>query len=353
MNRIYQINIRQHLFENNINRLSQIEAGFWEELSALGFDCVWLMGIWQICEDSIEKSSQIFGLDNSNRVVGSCFAIEDYIFDTKFCTENEVLDLKKQLNNLGLKLILDFIPNHFGSSTAILNTNPDIFLSNATPQEFYFEHNGRWFAHAKDPNFEPWSDTVQLDYSKQQTLDFIYTKLVYICKFCDGLRCDMAMLVIPEVFEKSWNVKVNTNCFWQASLLSIKLLYPDFVFVGEVYWDYNKVLYDFGFDYCYQKEFLDKLEQGNLREAIETAKDIRDIIFLENHDEERSTKVFDIKKLRTYFGLCLELGNPFLIQYGQLSGQVNRIPIQILDIPSYALDGTQTNLKELLLTSES
>jgi glycosidase len=350
MNRIYQINIRQYLYENNIKKLIEIDNEFLKELKSLGFGVIWLMGIWKITKYSREKSIELYKNTEKSNIVGSCFAIEDYIFDEEFCNEDEVLLLKKRLNGIGIKLILDFVPNHFGRLTNLLQSNPQIFLEGNNQSDYCFESNGKWFANAKDPNFEPWTDTVQLDYSKGKTIEFMYNKLLYICKFCDGIRCDMAMLILPEVFSKTWNLEINQECFWKTSLLSIKQLFPDFTFIGEVYWGYNAKMYDYGFDFCYQKGFLDSLKNSDIISAIEKIKDPRDIMFLENHDEERAINVFGQSDLRTYFGICCKLSNMFLVQHGQLYSQSNRIPIQILDKPILAKE-INTNFKQILQDS--
>src|SRR5204863_234090 len=59
-------------------------------------------------------------------------------------------------------------------------------------------------AHGRDPSFSGWPDTLQLDYSNAATQRAMAAELLRIAGQCDGVRCDMAMLVLPDVFERTW-----------------------------------------------------------------------------------------------------------------------------------------------------
>ena len=65
-------------------------------------------------------------------------------------------------------------------------------------------------AYGRDPYFSGWPDTVQLDYSNPATQEAMMKELLRIADQCDGVRCDMAMLILPEVFERTWGRKAAT-----------------------------------------------------------------------------------------------------------------------------------------------
>ncbi|MDZ7763157.1 MAG: alpha-amylase family glycosyl hydrolase [Melioribacteraceae bacterium] len=89
----------------------------------MGFDYIWLMGVWKTNQDAVEKYCFEEGLVKEYKealtdfrksdVIGSPYSIDDYDVNPELGGEESLLKLKSQLNSNGLKLILDFIPNHF------------------------------------------------------------------------------------------------------------------------------------------------------------------------------------------------------------------------------------------------
>ena len=346
--RLYQINIRNFLKEQKVVNILQIPIAFWESLEINGIDSIWLMGVWQICLASKEKAElQTYDLDElkytKNDIVGSCFAIEDYIFDVNIGNSQDFLRLKQILNNLGIKLILDFIPNHFGMSSSLIFDYPEIFLESqelvvGSSFEFMTKFGKKYFYHGKDPHFDSWNDTVQIDYSKKATHDFMTKKLENVAKYCDGVRCDMTMLVLPEVFSKTWNIdfdeeNIKNTCFWQEVVPVMKKqkaeIGEDFIFLAEVYWDLEKAMLDFGFDFVYNKKLLDNLKKKQYQEVINSIQLPNGILFLENHDEDRSSKIFDNNILKLCFVLLCFCPNLQFFQHGQWQLQTIRVPIQV------------------------
>src|SRR5690606_35764232 len=210
-------------------------------------------------------------------VIGSPYAVDDYVINPALGTETDLLKLKCELNKLGLKLILDFIPNHFSAATKYLNTHPDIFLQ--TDEESYkkdsftfFKHNGNYFAHGRDPLFPAWTDTVQVNFFNQHARDSLYEKVLKIAELCEGIRCDMTMLPLNNVFNNTWigvHSKNNSSKpekeFWQEIIEKTKLKYPDFIFIGEAYWDLEWELQQLGFDFTYDKRLLERLLSNDIQ----------------------------------------------------------------------------------------
>jgi hypothetical protein len=61
-------------------------------------------------------------------------------------------------------------------------------------------------------------------------------ELLKIADQCDGVRCDMAMLVLPRVFSATWPGLIS-KCFWPRAINTVRDFQPNFVFLAEVYWD--------------------------------------------------------------------------------------------------------------------
>jgi len=84
---------------------------------------------------------------------------------------------------------------------------------------------------------------------------------------CDGVRCDMAMLILPDVFERTWGIR--PELFWPTAVESVRRKNPDFRFMAEVYWDLEWALQQLGFDYTYDKRLYDRLVEGHARPVRE------------------------------------------------------------------------------------
>jgi len=118
---------------------------------------------------------------------------------------------------------------------------------------------------------------------------------VRIAGQCDGVRCDMAMLVLPEVFGRTWGQP--TPLFWPKATQRVRERVPDFCFLAEVYWDLEWTLQQQGFDYAYDKRLYDRLRARQARPVREhfcAGLDYQDKLarFLENHDEPRAAATF-------------------------------------------------------------
>jgi hypothetical protein len=116
---------------------------------------------------------------------------------------------------------------------------------------------------------------------------------------CDGVRCDMAMLLLPGVFKRTWGISALP--FWPAAIQRIRRGHAEFTFMAEVYWGLEWELQQQGFDYCYDKCLYDRLLQGYarpVREHFYAGLDFQDHLarFLENHDEPRAATSFDPAK---------------------------------------------------------
>jgi glycosidase len=151
------------------------------------------------------------------------------------------------------------------------------------------------FAYGRDPYFDGWPDTLQLNYANADLQDAMIGELTRIAGQCDGVRCDMAMLVLPDVFERTWGQRV--PLFWPRATQAVRQKHSDFTFMAEVYWDLEWTLQQQGFNYCYDKRLYDRLRDHHarpVREHFHAGLDYQDKLarFLENHDEPRAAATF-------------------------------------------------------------
>ena len=120
----------------------------------------------------------------------------------------------QRLRARGLRLMLDFVPNHMGPDHPWVEDHPDYFIAGTELDLSRAPKNYTWvkrkkgdllLALGRDPYFPGWPDTLQLDYSNPAMQEAMIGELLRVAEQCDGVRCDMAMLVLPEVFERTWD----------------------------------------------------------------------------------------------------------------------------------------------------
>lgn len=338
---------------------SDISDDFIDDLRAKHIEILWLMGIWKTSSSLVKKCG--FGIDlvpsyvkalsdwKKEDVIGSPFAIDDYIINPSLGDEKDLLEFKRRLNKRNIRLFLDFIPNHFGADSPLIKTNPGIFLQtdkdSFTKDPYaFFEYNSSdpiYIAHGRDPFFPPWSDTAQLNYFESETRELMIKKLAYIASVADGVRCDMAMLPLNNVFQNTWLGVLNKSGykrpdeeFWKTAITRTKELKHGFMFMAEAYWSLEWQLQQLGFDYTYDKTLTDRLSEGDvagIRAHLQAETDfqIRSVRFIENHDEERAvTKLGRFKSLAAAVVISTIQGVRFYYD-GQFEGKKTRLPVQL------------------------
>ena len=360
---LYEINTRVWLRQFDANgikaTLKNVPLEYWSALKEKGVDYVWLMGVWAASEVGIERNIFSEGTMDYYRsilsdlseedIIGSPYAIDTYRLNPALGKLEDLIEVRKNLHSLGLKLILDFVPNHFGKNSRLIEQRPELFLKGSQEHldyypELFFKSegtNGQIFAHGKDLYSGAWRDTVQVDFSKQATRQFIADELLRVSKLCDGVRCDMAMIVIKRLFQQSWGELLPigglaqwNEPFWTETIQQVKNIHPDFKFIAECYWHTETEMLSYGFDFVYDKEFLDKIKSQNIQEIkVHLNKDprylSRGVFFLENHDEERAASFFEPYKLMAYSTLIATSPGMCFYYDGQWSGKRVRIPVQL------------------------
>lgn len=294
--------------------LDDIPEATLDELARQGFEWVYLLGVWQTGPAALEISRTQPGLREEYHrtlvdftdedVCGSCFAITGYSAQSQLGGNEALARLRERLHHRGLRLMLDFVPNHTAPDHPWVEGHPEYYIQgnetllNQEPYNYtqiVTTAGPRILAHGRDPFFPGWADTLQLDYSNPQTAAAMQQELLTAASQCDGLRCDMAMLLLPEIFQRTWGK--TSLPFWPKAIAQIKSTSPQFVLMAEVYWDLEATLLALGFDYTYDKRLYDRLRD---RQAIEVHEHLRAdpsylnhmVHFLENHDEQRAAAVF-------------------------------------------------------------
>ena len=198
--------------------------------------------------------------------------------------------------------MLDFVPNHMALDHPWVEDHPEYFVAGTEdllerePQNYIRvkrEKGDLILAYGRDPYFSGWPDTLQLDYSHPATQEAMIRELEKIASQCDGVRCDMAMLVLPDVFEQTVGEKTAAIVLAAGHPACTRTGSRTFAFMAEVYWDLEWTLQQQGFDYTYDKRLYDRLREGHarpVREHLQAELDYQTKLarFLENHDEPRA-----------------------------------------------------------------
>jgi glycosidase len=316
---LYQINTRVWLTElaQKLGRIATLDDVTDADLDALaqkGFDWIWLLSVWQTGPEAqkISRSNPEWRREfqetlpdlTDDDITGSGFAITGYTVHTSLGGDAALARLRERLQKRGLKLMLDFVPNHMGLGHPWVETHPEFFVKGSELDRARAPQNYTWvkrqrgdllLAHGRDPYFPGWPDTLQLNYANSATQEAMSGELLKIAGQCDGVRCDMAMLVLPEVFERTWGLRA--PLFWPQATQRVRAKVPGFLFMAEVYWDLEWTLQQQGFNYAYDKRLYDRLREHHaqpVRDHFRAGLDFQEKLarFLENHDEPRAAATF-------------------------------------------------------------
>lgn len=362
---LYQINTRVWLTDisRRLGRqatLDDIPDESLDRSADLGFDWIWFLGVWQTgtVGARISRSNPEWRHEfqhtlpdlKDEDIAGSCFAITAYEVPADRGGDAALARLRQRLNDRGLRLMLDFVPNHTALDHPWMWLHPEYYVVGSEDQLRDEPHNyGRFggggrapiVAYGRDPYFPGWPDTAQLDYSNPATHRAMRAELARVAARCDGVRCDMAMLLLPHVFERTWGVRGPP--FWPVAIDEVKRRYPKFVFMAEVYWDLEWTLQQQGFDFTYDKRLYDRLREGraepvcdHLRAGLEYQN--RLARFIENHDEPRAAAVFPPDQHKAVAIVTFLSPGLRFVHDGQIEGRTHRISPHLVRAPVEAVD---------------
>lgn len=362
---LYQINTRLLLSELGSGAtLDTVPDNYIDRLAQAGFDWVWLLGVWTIGSASAEVSRTRAEWVAEYRgalpdvgpedICGSPFAIKDYSVDPSLGGDAALSRFRARLAVRGIKLLLDFVPNHVALDHSWATTRSDFLIEGSRedltskPDCWHLHATGRVFAFGRDPNFAGWPDTLQLNYFNPELRNAMRRELSRISYMCDGVRCDMTMLLEPEIFSKTWAGRGGehppyTQSFWPAAAEEARRCNPTFLFIAEVYWGYEARILGHGFDYAYDKTLYDHLVQtqagpvlGHLSAPLTYQN--RLVRFLENHDEPRIASKLPLASHKAAATVALLSPGMHLLHAGQLQGYKTRMPIHLRRAPHEEVD---------------
>lgn len=333
--------------------LAEVPERDLERLAAGGFDAVWLMGVWERSPGARHVAREHPGLLEAYRralpdvtpadVVGSPYAVHRYQVAPELGGDDACAELRRRLARRGLRLVLDFVPNHLALDHAWVWEHPERLVQGTAADlerepwsYFRAGDTPHVFAHGRDPHFDGWTDTVQLDYRRKETRDAMAELLADVARRCDGVRCDMAMLVLRDVFLRNWGGTWEPPDaeHWPEAIARARAANPEVMLLAEVYWSLEARLQEVGFDFTYDKALYDLLRRGDapaVRSHLHADLDAQRRLarFVENHDEERAVTAFGVEGSRAAATAALTLPGLRLLHDGQLDGWEGRLPVQL------------------------
>lgn len=230
------------------------------DIQASGFDTLWVMGIFPI------GKRNAFGTAG-----GSPYSVMDHEgIHPDLGTPRDFAAFVERAHRAGLKVIVDFIPNHTSMDSKLLMSKPEFFLNRVpdapraeNPERGYFTHrdpaSGRiiWIRHGGYDSYgrlEFWEDTSQVDYSSE----LLRREMVRIVKgwverfSVDGFRVDMAYQVLNGKFSRNWGLAMPQREFLEELITTVKTADPAVAFIAEAYDSWDDLSWC-GFDLIYGK----------------------------------------------------------------------------------------------------
>lgn len=330
--------------------LDAVPAPEWDALAGLGIDALWLMGVWERSPAGIRIAAQHEGLvadfkralpdfspqDN----VGSPYCVRSYVVNAHLGGPNGLTEARRMLAERKIRLILDYVPNHCAPDHAWVAQHPEYFIQGDAEDlsknpGLFIMAGDRVFARGRDPHYPAWPDVVQLNAFHPGARRAMIATVLNIAGQCDGIRCDMTMLMMNPVFARTWGPRAGPEPageYWPALIQAVRKNHPDFLFLAEAYWDLEWQLQQQGFDFCYDKRLYDRLEHGNaesvrLHLCAERSYQDKLIRFIENHDEPRAAAAFSAQKAFAAAVTVATIPGAMLFHEGQFEGRKARLPV--------------------------
>jgi hypothetical protein len=330
--------------------LASVPDAEWDAIAGLGFDAVWLMGVWRRSPSGRDIAARNAGLQADFRRVlpdfraednvGSPYCVRDYTVDPQLGGREGLARARAALARRGLRLVLDFVPNHVAPDHPWVATHPDYFVHGTVEEAerdpaSFLVVDGNVLACGRDPYFPAWPDVLQLDAFAAGLRAAAIDTVSDLADQCDAVRCDMAMLMLNAVFARTWAGRVGATPvteYWRELIPAVRQRHPGFRFIAEAYWDLEWELQQQGFDWCYDKRLYDRLEHAEaesvrLHLCADMSFQHKLLRFIENHDEPRAAAAYAPGKARTAAVLALTQCGARLVHEGQLEGRRVRLPV--------------------------
>jgi len=376
---IYEINTWVWLSDlsrkaNTSVDLRSVPSAEWDDIAQYGFDAVWLMGVWERSPAGIAIANRDknlmgdflralpdFRLEDN---VGSAYCVRSYTVDKHLGGPEGLAIARQELAKRGMRLLLDFVPNHVAPDNPWIVEHPEHFIqldaAHMQSEPAACARIGdKIFACGKDPYFPAWPDVVQVNAFEPGFRSAVIELLLGVADQCDGLRCDMAMLLLNNVFNQTWRERAGempTTEYWREVIAAVKQQHPQFLFIAEAYWDLEWELQQQGFDFCYDKRLYDRMEHDDVEGVrLHLNADLgyqqKLVRFIENHDEPRASVAFPSAKGRAAAIAMATIPGAKLFHEGQFEGWSVRVPVFLDRRPEEPADAASQAFYKKLLTA--
>ena len=354
---LLEISTRPYLYAlcekygRKIEKLRDIPQEELDELQSLGFEWIWLMGIWQLGENCLnhdrcdhylrDRYSNVCPGWSVEDVIGYPLCIVSYTVNQALGTEEDLAWLREEFNKRGMKLMLDFVPNHTAIDAPEFTEHPEWYLHGTFHDPKRFMSNG--IAYGAGKWIPPMYFSAQLDMTNEYARRLQIENLKSIAQRCDGVRVHVAHFCLTDLFMEQWLGVVDPELrpeveFWEEAIAEVRANSPRFLIMAETYGpEIQKKLLSLGFDYIYDKELLDDLTDSNLDRfrAVIATQDVADmehfVHFVENHDEARAIERFfnNPKMAAAAAAALLSLPGLRLINFHQWLGYTYKIDVHL------------------------
>jgi hypothetical protein len=329
--------------------LADLPASAWDEICISSMDAVWLMGVWERSPAgiAIAKTNETLAAVHraaladftDDDVVGSPYCIRRYEADPRLGGREGLKVARRELERRGCGLVLDFVPNHVAPDHPWTIDDPSLFVQGSDEDlrrepDAFLRVGDHVIARGRDPYFPAWPEVVQLNAFNTSLSQRAAATLIDIGDQCDAVRCDMAMLLLNDVFARTWGARAGeapATEYWERVLSAVRDAHPDMGFLAEAYWDLEWRLIDLGFDACYDKRLYDRLAgrdndgvRAHLAAPVDGQRHL--VRFTENHDEPRACETFG-PATRAAAVVIATIPGVTLWHEGQAEGHERRLPV--------------------------
>ena len=372
---LYEVNTRVWLGE--LARAGKKKCATLDDVSdkeldkIVGFDWIWLLGVWQTgkigrdlsrSRDEWRREFKAILPDLADEdIPGSPFAVQAYDVHADFGGADALRRFRKRLRDRGAKLMLDFVPNHTALDHAWVDEHPEFYIQGTEEDLTRWSCNyvrlsnssgAKILAYGRDPYFSGWPDTLQLNYRHPTFRHAMKGELSRIAELCDGVRCDMAMLVLPEVSRGLGETLrclatafgLSTRRFGRRRSLRSAVDVPSSSSWPSLTGTWSGSFSNRGSTTHTTRNIMIVfvLRTPARREHLKADLDYqtKSVRFLENHDEERAAHVFP-REVEPAAAICSYLvpGLRFFHD-GQFEGRKARVPVHLVRRPEEPVDQT-------------
>ena len=351
---LYEISTRPWFYELSkkynkpISKLKDIPLEEFDILRENGVDIIWMMGVWKLGQYGLKFDRELdfsFVLPDCTKddIIGSPYAVYEYTCNPEIGTNEDLIWLRKELNSRNLKLMLDYVPNH-SAIDAPTSSNPELYVRAPKGKKNPERYTDSGFAFGRYNNKnDPWKDVIQWNYWENKTREIMLNNFLTVLSYADGVRCDVAGLILNDDFGKTWKEELKywgynrpEKEFWEIAVIEARKKYPDSILLAEVFEEKQiESLYKFGFDYTYNKDLLIELHHTS-KEVNSYIKSINNEYwnhsanFVENHDENRIIyNMKSIEKGKAAGTIAATIGGMTFINHGQLNGYKNKLEVHL------------------------